>query len=156
MSFIDIHGKSNHMEDLCHAYKSMILRSRIVEIPAHLDWIEKNKVLGERGSNLNVFRGILSGLMSCFIFRPYIFFLAVGIILFLVSMYIIGWKFINTFRVYPEITLITEVFADKFSQAIGLTFERRPHSFFVSGITLIVSLIFFGNWISVTSEQKVF
>ncbi len=124
-------------------YKSMILRARIVEIPAHLDWTEQNKVSGERSSNLKVFRGILSGLMSCFIFRPYIFFLAVGIILFSVSMYIIGWIFINTFRVYPEITTITEVFADKFSQAVGLTFERRPHSFFVGGISLIVSLIFF-------------
>lgn len=124
-------------------YKSMILRARIVEIPAHLDWTEQNKVAGKRSSSLNVFRGVLSGLMSCFIFRPYVFFLAVGIILFLVSLYIIGWIFINTFRVYPEIIPMSDVFADKFSQAVGLTFQRRPHSFFVGGISLIISLIFF-------------
>jgi glycosyltransferase involved in cell wall biosynthesis len=124
-------------------YKSMILRARIIEIPAHLDWTEQNKVANKRSSNLKVFRGVLSGLMSCYIFRPYVFFLAVGVILFLVSSYIIAWIFINTFRVYPEITPMTDIFADKFSQAVGLTFQRRPHSFFVGGISLIISLIFF-------------
>jgi hypothetical protein len=81
--------------------------------------------------------------MSCFIFRPYVFFLAVGVFLFLISLYIITWIFINTFRVYPEIIPMTDIFADKFSQAVGLTFQRRPHSFFVGGISLIISLIFF-------------
>jgi glycosyltransferase involved in cell wall biosynthesis len=135
-------------------YKSMILRARIVEIPAHLDWTEQNKVAGKRVSNLKVLRGVLSGLMSCFIFRPYVFFLGVGFILFLVSLYIIGWVFINTFRVYPEIINVSDVFADKFSQAVGLTFQQRPHSFFVGGISLLASLIFFAvGFLSLQSKR---
>ena len=29
-------------------YKAMILRARIVEIPAHLDWTEQNKSSGKK------------------------------------------------------------------------------------------------------------
>ena len=124
-------------------YKSMILRARIVEIPAHLDWTEQNKVKGSRVSSMKVFRGILSGLMSSFIFRPYVFFIGVGFLLFVVSLYIITWIFINTFAVYPEIKETTGFFDDRFSQAVALIFQRRPHAFFVGGFCLIVSLIIF-------------
>jgi glycosyltransferase involved in cell wall biosynthesis len=59
-------------------YKAMILRARIVEIPAHLDWTEQNKLKGKRTSNMRILKSIFSGLMSGFIFRPYIFFLGAG------------------------------------------------------------------------------
>ena len=37
-------------------YKSMILRAKIIEIPAHLDWTEQNKFAGKRTSSLRVLR----------------------------------------------------------------------------------------------------
>src|SRR5207344_1416983 len=64
-------------------YKAMILRARIVEIPAHLDWTEQNKFAGKRTSSLRVLRSFFSGLTSGFIFRPYIFFMGIGTILLL-------------------------------------------------------------------------
>jgi glycosyltransferase involved in cell wall biosynthesis len=124
-------------------YKSMILRARIVEIPAHLDWTEQNKLKGKRTSNMRILKSIFSGLMSGFIFRPYIFFLGAATILFLISMYIIVWIFINTFSVYPEIIATSDYFDDRFSQAVGFVFQHRPHSFFVGGFTLLLSFIFF-------------
>ncbi len=51
-------------------YKAYILRAHIVEIPAHLDWSFQNKN-ASRISGIRIARGILSGLMACFIFRPY-------------------------------------------------------------------------------------
>lgn len=54
-------------------YKGMILRARIIEIPAHLDWTQQNKFSGQRKSSLRVLRSFFSGIMSGFIFRPYIF-----------------------------------------------------------------------------------
>jgi glycosyltransferase involved in cell wall biosynthesis len=68
-------------------YKAMILRARIDEIPAHLDWTEQNKHSGKRTSSMRVIRGFFSGIMSSFIFRPYIFFIAIGLVLMLLSMY---------------------------------------------------------------------
>jgi glycosyltransferase involved in cell wall biosynthesis len=40
-------------------YKGMILRARIIEIPAHLDWTEQNKFKGKRTSSIRMIRGFL-------------------------------------------------------------------------------------------------
>jgi len=77
-------------------YKAMILRARIVEMPAHLDWTEQNKFAGKRSSSIKVLRGFFSGIMSAFIFRPYIFFLAIGVVLMLLSMYELVWLLVDT------------------------------------------------------------
>jgi glycosyltransferase involved in cell wall biosynthesis len=121
-------------------YKSMILRARIVEIPAHLDWTEQNKLGGKRTSGMKVLKTFFSGLMAGFIFRPYIFFLGFGMILFLISLYIIIWIFINTFQTMPTINIDPQFIDDKFSMAIGEVFKERPHSFIVGGITLMLSI----------------
>lgn len=124
-------------------YKAMILRARIVEVPAHLDWTEQNKLKGKRTSNMRILKSIFSGLMSGFIFRPYIFFLGAGFLLFLIALYIIVWIFINTFNVYPDVVVTGGYFDERFSQAVSLVFQKRPHSFFVGGFTLLLSFIFF-------------
>jgi glycosyltransferase involved in cell wall biosynthesis len=135
-------------------YKAMILRARIVEIPAHLDWTEQNKLIGKRTSSIRILRGIISGLMSGFIFRPYIYFLGVAVILMILSLYMIIWILINTMSVYPEIVTTTSYWDEKLSKAIGLTFEMRPHAFFVGGITLIVSVLFFAiGFLSLQSKR---
>ena len=122
-------------------YESIILRARIVEIPAHLDWTEQNGVKGLRTSNLRFLRAIFSGLMSGFIFRPYIFFIRTGLLVFLLALYIIVWIFINVFSAYPEIEATSGFFDSRFSDAVSLVYKERPYSFLVGGITLMVSLI---------------
>jgi glycosyltransferase involved in cell wall biosynthesis len=121
-------------------YKSMILRARIIEIPAHLDWTEQNKIGEKRTSGMKILKTFSSGLMAGFIFRPYIFFLTIGFFLFLVSLYMIGWIFINTINILPTIQIESVYFDDKFSKALGLVFQQRPHAFFIGGITLLASI----------------
>lgn len=121
-------------------YKAMILRARIVEIPAHLDWTFQNKAGKKRTSGMRIMQSTFSGLMAGFIFRPYMFFLVVGFILFLLSLYMIVWIFINTFQVLPTIEVNSTFFDDRFSQAIGYVFQKRPHAFFVGGITMILAI----------------
>jgi glycosyltransferase involved in cell wall biosynthesis len=121
-------------------YKSMILRARIVEIPAHLDWTEQNKLGVKRTSGMRVLKTFFSGLMASFIFRPYIFFLAIGVILLLISLYLIGWIFYFTFHVVSIIPIDPQVFDDRFSLAIRQIYQQRPHLFFIGGITLLAAL----------------
>jgi glycosyltransferase involved in cell wall biosynthesis len=121
-------------------YKAMILRARIIEIPAHLDWTEQNKLRIKRTSSMQVLKTFYSGLMAGFIFRPYIFFLTFGMILLVLSLYIIGWIFYNTFQAYPTIQIESQFFDDRFSAAIGQVFKDRPYSFLVGGITLLASI----------------
>jgi dolichol-phosphate mannosyltransferase len=122
-------------------YKALILRAHIVEVPAHLDWSFQNTEGKTRISGLRVIQGIFSGLMSGFIFRPYVFFLAIGIVLLLLAAYIGVWILINTLALYPAIPH-GSYFDDQFSLAIAELFKRRPHAFLVGGFTLVVALQF--------------
>lgn len=121
-------------------YKSMILRARMIEIPAHLDWSYQNNSKGKRTSGMRILKTFYSGLMAAFIFRPYIFFLSFGLVLFILSAYMIVWIFINTFQVLPTLNIDPQFFDDRFSQAIGYVFQRRPHAFYVGGITLVSAI----------------
>jgi len=135
-------------------YKTLLLRGRIVEIPAHLDWSFKKSTSVKRKSKIQYSRGILSGLMSGFIFRPYIFFMLVGLILLILSLYIIIWLLINTVTIYPELTIAGQYFDDTFSSAVAEIFRRKPHAFFVAGISLIVALQFLSlGFLSLQSKR---
>jgi dolichol-phosphate mannosyltransferase len=121
-------------------YKASILRARVVEIPAHLDWSFQNGMKGKRTSSMRIRQSFYSSLMAGFIFRPYAFFITSGFILLLVSAYIIGWIIINTIKIMPTVNAGASYFDDKFSQAIGLAFQMRPHAFYIGGITLILAV----------------
>jgi glycosyltransferase involved in cell wall biosynthesis len=126
-------------------FKSFILRARVVEIPAHLDWSFQKQIGTGRSSSIKIFNGILGGLMSGFIFRPYILFMSIGMILLIISIYIIAWIFIQTFGILPEIAVELGGFEDRFGLAVARVFNERPYSFMVGGISLIISLQFLGT-----------
>ena len=121
-------------------YKAMIMRARIIEVPAHLDWTEQNKLGGQRTSSMRILKTFYSGLMAGFIFRPYIFFLSVGFVLFLVSVFLIGWIFYFVFATIPTIPIDPNAFDDRFSLAIKQVYQARPHLFFVGGVTMLATL----------------
>lgn len=123
-------------------YKSMILRAKIVEIPAHLDWTEQNKFAGKRTSSLRVFRSFFSGLMSGFIFRPYIFFIGIGTFLLLLSLYQLVWLFYDTMVAYNGILHQVPKVDYPFSYSLALQFKKNPQSFMVGGITFLAAIQF--------------
>src|SRR4029078_4701940 len=123
-------------------YKAMILRARIVEIPAHLDWTEQNKFKGKRTSSIRILRGLFSGIMSSFIFRPYIFFLGIGAILMILSLYELIWLLSDTISDKKMGHLQNPPVKDAFSFSLLLQFRKNPQSFIVGGITFIASVQF--------------
>lgn len=125
-------------------YKAMILRAKITEIPAHLDWTEQNKFVGKRTSSMRVLRGFFSGLMSGFIFRPYIFFIGIGAILLMLSMYQIIWLLFDTISGMNVIEISTSINKNPFSASLALQFRENPQSFLVGGITFLAALQFLG------------
>ena len=121
-------------------YKSMILRAAIIEIPAHLDWTEQNKYKGQRTSSMRVFRGFFSGIMSAFIFRPYMFFLAIGTFLLALSMYELIWLFSDTIG---HLNSVQPIGKDKsFSISLAIQFQKNPQTFMVGGITFLAAIQF--------------
>ena len=119
-------------------YKAMILRARIYEIPAHLDWTEQNKYAGKRVSGMRLVRGFFSGLMSAFIFRPYIFFIISGSFLMLLSLYELIWLLLDTLS---NLSLANDIsVTNSFSISLAKQFLKNPQSFLVGGITFIVAI----------------
>lgn len=118
-------------------YKSMILRAAIVEIPAHLDWTEQNKFKNHRKSSMKVLRGFFSGIMSSFIFRPYIFFLAIGLILMALSMFELIWLLYDTL---DNLNPLLSNFQKAFSDSLVVQFRKNPQTFVVGGVTFLASI----------------
>ena len=123
-------------------YKAMILRARIEEIPAHLNWTLQKKAGKNRQSSIKMFWSVISSLMSGFIFRPHIFFISSGVFVMLISLYIIVWIGINTMHIYPDIVLANEYFDDRLSCAIATVFKERPYSFLIGGFLFIIAIQF--------------
>jgi len=125
-------------------YKGMILRAKIQEIPAHLDWTEQNKYAGKRSSSIKVLRGFFSGLMAGFIFRPYIFFLGIGSVLLCLSLYELIWLLFDTLSGLKAIYKQVPIIESPFSYSLRLQFKLNPQSFLVGGITFLAAIQFLG------------
>jgi glycosyltransferase involved in cell wall biosynthesis len=117
-------------------YKAQLLRARIVEIPAHLDWIYQKSMSEQRKSSIKFFRGIISGLFSGFIFRPFMFFIVPGFLLVLIALYPITWALLHTLNYLQQQGPIDYHLSD----AVAAAFQLSPHSFIVGGVCLIVGL----------------
>lgn len=123
-------------------YKAMILRARIVEIPAHLDWTEQNKFKGKRTSSIRVIRGFFSGVMSGFIFRPYIFFIFIGAVLMVLSLYELVWLLFDTLKWAYLIQNFPSNYTNAFSYSLTRQFQMNPQTFLVGGITFLAAVQF--------------
>jgi len=136
-------------------YKGMILRAKILEIPANLDWTEQNKFAGKRTSSLRVLRSFFSGLMSGFIFRPYIFFMGIGAILMVLSLYELVWLLVDVLTDLASsnsVLLPGEV--RSFSHSLSVEFKKNPQSFLVGGITFIIAIQFLSlGFLSLQSKR---
>jgi glycosyltransferase involved in cell wall biosynthesis len=60
-------------------YKAQLLRARIEEIPAHLDWTAMQGL--PRRSTMKLANSTIRSLLSAFIFRPFMFFIIPGVVL---------------------------------------------------------------------------
>jgi dolichol-phosphate mannosyltransferase len=135
-------------------YKAMILRARVIEIPAHLDWTEQNKFSGKRVSSMRTIRGTFSGMMSAFIFRPYIFFIVIGAILLLLSMYQLVWLLVDTLSAWSNMNEESVHIDYPFSHSLALQFKKNPQSFLVGGITFIAAIQFLSlGFLSLQSKR---
>jgi glycosyltransferase involved in cell wall biosynthesis len=121
-------------------YKAMILRARIVEVPAHLNWRYDATEGKQRKSSIRILRSILSSLLSGFMFRPFMFFVVPGIVLMILSLYPFFWIFIHTFNNLQNIPPSVQSYGSRLSGAIALAFQQSPHAFVVAGITLLLAV----------------
>ena len=119
-------------------YKAQVLHARIVEIPAHLDWsFEQTGGQRRRLTNLRISRSTVSSVFSSFLFRPFLFFMLPGLILLLIAAYSFGWVIWHIAQVYGDPSQFGN---SGLTGAIQNAYERAPHTFLLTGITLVLAL----------------
>jgi hypothetical protein len=120
-------------------YKTMLLRARIEEIPAHLDWGLQNAFEGKRRSSMKVIRHSISVLLAGFLFRPFMFFVIPGLFLLLLSLYVNSWVVIHFVDNFMDLSQY-DSFVARASAATIAAYNIAPHAFIVGGITLMLSI----------------
>jgi glycosyltransferase involved in cell wall biosynthesis len=120
-------------------YKGMILRARIEEIPAHLDWSSLKASTTPRRSSMKVFRHILSTLFSGFLFRPFMFFIIPGLLVLLFSVYVNAWMVHHFITQYLALTGYHDIFT-RSSAAISAAYMHSPHTFVIGLLSLMLAI----------------
>lgn len=118
-------------------YKTMILRAGIAQIPAHLDWGLQVKQSG-RQSSMRILKHMLSTVLSGFVFRPFMFFILPGLLLFGFAAWVNAWMIIHFFEALQAVP--ADIDTDKISYAVALAYEEYPHTFIVGLLSLMVSV----------------
>ena len=118
-------------------YKAQILRARVKEVPAHLDWSGQGERMKLRKVSLRVSTTSKLLMFASFLFRPIVFFLVPGVLLGLVATWTLGSVFLSVVRHYRE--LHTGGFDPRLTGAFAQTWQERPQSFIVGGITLMLA-----------------
>ena len=121
-------------------YKAMILRARIVEIPAHLDWKFAFKKDERRKSSIRILRSIMMNLTSGFTLRPFMFFMIPGFALLIFSIYPLIWAVIHTVSNYRKIILASNSITFPISNSIAAAFHQSPQSFVIGSFGLIIAI----------------
>lgn len=137
-------------------YKAMLLRARIVEIPAHLDWgFQKSEGI-KRRSSMKIVKSVISYLVSGFFFRPFMFFIVPGMFLMLISLYPFIWILIHTITNYQTLPPSMTSFDIRLSSAVANAFRQSPHSFIIGSVTLMLGIQLFSLGVLALQSKRYF
>lgn len=129
-------------------YKSMILRAKIEEIPARLEWRDAPSDTNEnvetalparRSSSMQVPWHTLAILFSGFVFRPFMFFLVPGAAVACLALYASSFVAIHIISYFQELSQYAYLL-NRASHAVEAAFLAHPHTFFVAATATIISI----------------
>lgn len=119
-------------------YKAMLLRARIDQVPAHLDWSRQVRMGASRRSSMRIFRHVFRTLVSGFVFRPFLFLLLPGLFLLGFSLWVNAWMLVHFFSALGA--LPDTVTDGHFSVAVAQAYADHPHTFIVGLLGLMLSI----------------
>jgi glycosyltransferase involved in cell wall biosynthesis len=117
-------------------YKAQLLRGRIVEIPATLDWSSQRDRKAERKSSIKMSRSTTSSVLMSFYFHPLLFFIVPGLFLFALSSWMILWAFI---RVVQNYVAGSGAWDPRLSDALNKAYNEGAYQFVVGGVAMLLS-----------------
>ena len=122
-------------------HQALIMNARIEEVPAHLDW---RPILGapqRRRSSLRLVRHATGVMLSGFLFRPVVFFIAPGLASLALSIYAAFWATTHVVQQYHALARNGD---HDITDAVAAAFVQAPHTFVIGGIALMVAIQLMG------------
>lgn len=117
-------------------YKPMILRGRIDQVPAHLDW-SRQMAAPKRRSSMRILRHIFATILQGFIFRPFMFFILPGLVLLAFSLWTNFWMVVHFL---DALASLGPVEGDRISAAVAVAYQQYPHTFIVGLLSLMLAI----------------
>ena len=126
-------------------HKALMLKARIEEVPAHLDWRLQVAVGQKRTSSIRVLSQITAVLLAGYLFRPVMFFIVPGLGILAVALYANTWSFIHFLEQWQSFPQYSWIFS-RASVAVAAAYEQAPHTFVVGlmGSVLAIQLLSLG------------
>ena len=137
-------------------HKAFLLRTRVEEVPAHLNWKtqesqpKKRQRRSSLSSSAKLMRHTWDIFFSGFLIRPVMFFIVPSLLFFVLSLYANVWVLIHCWTNYQFLAHQTP-FPDA-TEAVALAFRQAPHAFFIGGTTLVLAIQLFS--LGVVSVQN--
>ncbi len=137
-------------------YKAMILRARIEQVPAHLDWGAPGPERPKRRSSMRIAAQVISTLLAGFVFRPFMFLVVPGAFLMLFSAYVNAWMFIHYFEQYFNPGLAITPGGDRVTTALAVAYGLYPYTFVIGLISLVLAIQLLGLGIVALQSKRYF
>ncbi len=134
-------------------YKAQVMRARVIEIPAHLDWSNQAERMRIRRVSLKVSTTSKLLMFASFLFRPLMFFFVPGLLLLVLSAWTLGSVGVGVLRHYSE---GAGSFDQHLTYAFGQTYDERPQSFIIGGIAFVVSVQMITLGLLATQSKRYF
>ena len=118
-------------------YKAQVMRVRVGEIPAHLDWSDQAERMAKRKVSLKVTTTSKLLVFASFLYRPIIFFMIPGLLLLAVSMWSGGSLF---WTVWHEAGHRGGGLDTRLTEGFAQAWVLRPQTFIIAGFSFVVSV----------------
>ncbi|MEZ5321953.1 MAG: glycosyltransferase family 2 protein [Microthrixaceae bacterium] len=134
-------------------YKAQIMRVRVAEIAAHLDWSDQAERMAKRKVSLRVTTTSKLLMFASFLFRPIIFFVLPGLVLLAISM----WSGYSLFRTVFSLAGQQSGSLDhRITAAFATAWDLRPQTFVIAGFTFLVAAQLFSLGLLAAQAKRYF
>lgn len=130
-------------------YKTMVMRGRIVEVPAKLDWSRQIQAGPARVSSMRIWRHVLSTIVSGFMLRPFALMMAPGLALLVLSGWLVGrlaWRVADTMAAG----------AGTWPKAIETVLAAHPHAPLICATSGVLAVLFLGIGLVALQTKRYF
>ena len=97
---------------------------------------------------------VLSTVIRGFIFRPFLFFVAPGIVIGVFSLYVNFWMFVHFFDAIGELERSGIDYS--FSKAFAAAYKAYPHTFIIGFLSLMLTIQLLGMGLIALQSKRYF